>query len=570
MQTKGDIKRKSLVGFIAIVAAVILLAMLSSFLRIRLDLTEDKRFTLSKQSHEILSDLKNDIYIQVWLDGDMPVEFKKLRRSVRELLDEFRILSGKRIDFEFINPSAAGDVAQREAQYTSLIGKGLNPINIQSGDEEGGSSQKIIFPGMLVNYNGTEVPVNFLSNNPTVSPEQNLLHSIEGLEYEMIQTIATLSADTIYKIAFIEGHDEYSEIETGDLTLNLARFFTIDRGIIGGKPGILDDYTAIIIAGPEKEFTENDKFVIDQYIMNGGKVLWLLEEVYVNSDSLTLGRSTSIYRPLNLDDQLFRYGVRLNPIMVQDLDCSLIPLTVITGESNRQVVPAPWPWYPLLQPSSAHPVTRNLNKIRAQFTNYLDTVGLDPQIKKTVLLSTSPLTRLISPPAEISLEEAAVAPDERTFTRGRLPVAVLLEGVFPSAFRNRITDNLAGGSNIRVRNESDPTQMIVIADGDVIRNDIMRSGTSEAPYPLGQDRYTGQMFGNRDFLINCLNYLADDKGLLELRSREMKMRLLNRTKIRQEKTKWQVINVAGPVVVVILYGLAYSFFRKRKYAKSRV
>jgi len=570
MQTKGDIKRKSLVGFIAIVAAVILLAMLSSFLRIRLDLTEDKRFTLSKQSHEILSDLKNDIYIQVWLDGDMPVEFKKLRRSVRELLDEFRILSGKRLDFEFINPSAAGDVAQREAQYTSLIGKGLNPINIQSGDEEGGSSQKIIFPGMLVNYNGTEVPVNFLSNNPAVSPEQNLLHSIEGLEYEMIQTVATLSADTIYKIAFIEGHDEYSEIETGDLTLNLARFFTIDRGVIGGKPGILDDYTAIIIAGPEKEFTENDKFVIDQYIMNGGKVLWLLEEVYVDSDSLTLGRSTSIYRPLNLDDQLFRYGVRLNPIMVQDLDCSLIPLTIVTGESNRQVVPSPWPWYPLLQPSSAHPVTRNINKVRAQFANYLDTVGLDPQIKKTVLLSTSPLTRLISPPAEISLEEAAVAPDERAFSGGRLPVAVLLEGVFPSAFRNRITDNLAGGSNIRVRNESDPTKMIVIADGDVIRNDIMRSGTSEAPYPLGQDRYTGQMFGNRDFLINCLNYLADDKGLLELRSREMKMRLLNRTKIRQEKTKWQVINVAGPVVVVILYGLAYSFFRKRKYAKSGV
>ncbi len=570
MQTRGDIKRKSWTGFVAIVTVVIFFVILSSFLRIRLDLTEDKRFTLSQQSHDILSDLKNDIYIQVMLDGEMPVEFKKLRRSVRELLDEFRILSGRRVDFEFINPSAAGDVAQREARYKSLMGKGLNPVNIQSGDEEGGSSQKIIFPGMLVNSNGTEVPVNFLRNNQTASAEQNLLHSIEGLEYEMIQTIATLSADTIYKIAFIEGHDEYSEIETGDLTLNLARFFTIDRGIIGGKPGILDDYAAIIVAGPEKEFAEIDKFVIDQYIMNGGKVLWLLEEVYVDTDSLTLGRSTSIYRPLNLDDQLFRYGVRLNPVMVQDLDCSLIPLTVITGESNRQVVPAPWPWYPLLNPSSVHPVTRNLNKVRAQFTNYLDTVGLDPQIRKTVLLATSPLTRVISPPVDISLEEAAVAPDERTFTRGRLPVAVLLEGVFPSAFRNRITDNLAGGSNIRVRTESDPTRMIVIADGDVIRNDIMRSGTSEAPYPLGQDRYTGQMFGNRDFLINCLNYLADDKGLLELRSREMKMRLLNTTKIRQEKTKWQIINVAGPVVVVILYGLAYSFFRKRKYAKSRV
>jgi len=500
----------------------------------------------------------------------MPVEFKKLRRSVRELLDEFRILSGRRIDFEFINPSGAKDAVQRESQYKSLIGKGLNPVNIQSGDEEGGSSQKIIFPGMIVNYNGTEVPVNFLRNNQTASAELNLLHSIEGLEYEMIQTISTLSADTIYKIAFIEGHDEYSEVETGALTLNLARFFTVDRGIIGGIPGILDDYAAIIVAGPEKEFSENDKFVIDQYLMNGGKVLWLLEEVYVDSDSLTLGRSTSIYRPLNLDDQLFRYGVRLNPVMVQDLDCSLIPLTILTGETNRQVVPAPWPWYPLLNPSPVHPVTRNLNRVRAQFANYLDTVGLDPEIKKTVLLSTSPLTRIVSPPAEVSLEEAAVAPDERIFTGGILPVAVLLEGVFPSAFRNRITDRFTGESNIKVRTESVPTRMIVIADGDVIRNDIMRSGTSEAPYPLGQDRYTGQMFGNRDFLINCLNYLADDRGLLELRSRELKLRLLDRERIRQEKTMWQVINIAGPVLVVLMYGFAYSFLRKRRYAKTRV
>lgn len=570
MKNKGDIRRSSWIEFLAITTIVIFIALLSSFLRIRFDLTEDRRFTLSPQSREIVSGLKNDIYIQVWLDGDMPVEFKKLRRSVRELLDEFRILSRRKIDFEFINPSAAKDAGQREAQYKSLISKGLNPVNIQAGDEEGGSSQKIIFPGMLVNYNGTEVPVNFLKNNQAVSAEQNLLHSIEGLEYEMIQTIATLSTDTIYKIAFIEGHDEYSEIETGDLTLNLARFFTIDRGIIGGKPGILDDYAAIIVAGPEKEFAENDKFVIDQYVMNGGKVLWLLEEVYVDSDSLTLGRSTSIYRPLNLDDQLFRYGIRLNPVSVQDLDCSLIPLTVLTGESNRQVVPAPWPWYPLLNPSAAHFVTRNINKVRGQFVNYLDTVGLDPQIKKTVLLSTSPLTRVLSPPAEISLEEAAVAPDERTFAKGILPVSVLLEGVFPSAFRNRITDRLTGESNIKIMIESVPTRMIVVADGDVIRNDIMRNGTSEAPYPLGQDRYTGQMFGNRDFLINCLNYLTDDKGLLGLRSREMKMRLLNRAKIREEKTMWQIINVAGPVAVVILYGLAYSFFRRRRYKKTGI
>jgi ABC-2 type transport system permease protein len=216
----------------------------------------------------------------------MPVAFKRLRRSVKELLDEFRVVSGRKVDYEFINPSGTKDAKERNNQYQSLISKGLNPVNIQAKDEEGGSSQKIIFPGMIVNYNGIEIPVNFLRNNPALPPEQNLLHSIEGLEYEMIQTISTVSSDTIYKIAFIEGQNEIPEIEVADITLHLSKYFTVDRGVIGGKQGILNNYTAIIIAGPEKSFDEKDKLVIDQYIMNGGKVLWLYNEVKVNEDSL--------------------------------------------------------------------------------------------------------------------------------------------------------------------------------------------------------------------------------------------------------------------------------------------
>ena len=227
----------------------------------------------------------------------------------------------------------------------SLVDKGLNPVNLQAGDEEGGSTRKIIFPGMIVNYNGTEVPVNFL-NNSTPSYEQNILRSIEGLEYEMIQTISTLSSDTINRIAFLEGQDEIPEIETADITMNLARYFTIDRGSIGGKPGILDKYAAVVIAGPEKGFTESDKLVLDQYIMNGGKVLWLIDEVKVNKDSLATGETVGIYSPLNIEDQLFRYGVRINPAIVQDLECVAIRLVVMSGGSRQQVVPAPWVYYP--------------------------------------------------------------------------------------------------------------------------------------------------------------------------------------------------------------------------------
>ena len=562
-----DIRLKSWLQFISTVAGIIILASVSSFINFRLDLTEDKRFTLSDPAIRVLSGIKNDIFVQVYLDGEMPIPLKKLKRSVREMLDEFRIASGKKIDYEFINPSDHRDAKQRQARYQSLINKGLNPINIQAGDAEGGSTQKIIFPGMLINCNGVEVPVNFLKNNPSVSYEQNILHSSEGLEYELIQNIATISSDTIYKVAFIEGHGEIPEIETADLTLNLARFFTIDRGIIGGKPGILDDYAAVVIAGPEKEFNESDKLVLDQYIMNGGKVIWLFDEVAVNADSLIFGETVGLYRPLNIEDQIFMYGARVNPAIVQDIECMIIRLKIGTGSTNQQIVPAPWVYYPLLIPSASHPVTRNLNRVKGEFANYIDTVGLDNAIKKTVLLSTSKNSRTLSPPLIVSLKEAELTPDEKDYNKSGLPVAVLLEGVFPSAFRNRTVSNLTDDKNFKIRVESRKTRLIVIADADIIRNEVRRSGVEEVPLPLGQDKYTGQMFGNRDFLINCLNYLVDDFGIMELRSRELKLRLLNKLKVKAEKAEWQLINVLGPVIFVILAGFMYSYFRRRNFTK---
>jgi gliding-associated putative ABC transporter substrate-binding component GldG len=571
MADKPDIKNirtRSWIQFGLTLLVIVFAVVAGSFLRIRMDLTEDKRYTLSEPTRKVLSGIKNDIFVQVYLDGEMPIPFKRLKRSVRELLDEFRIASGQRVDYDFINPSEGNNSQQREALYQSLVTKGLNPIEIQDKDAEGGSSQKIIFPGMIVNYNGIEVPVNFLKNNPSVSAEENLLHSTEGLEYEMIQPIATLSSDTVYKVAFIEGHDEVSEIETADITMNLAKFFTVDRGIIGGKPGILDKYAAVVIAGPEKEFTENDKFVLDQYIMSGGKAIWLIDEVNVNSDSLVYGETAALYRPLNIEDQLFRYGARINPVVVQDLECVVIPLTVMSGGVRQQVVPAPWLYYPKLIPSSDHPITRNLNKVRGEFISCIDTVGLDKNIRKRILLSTSPYSRTLSPPFIISLKEAETTPDERVFNKSNLSVAVLLEGIFPSAFRNRITDNLTKGENFKVKTESAKTKMIVIADGDIIRNEVRRTGSTETQLTLGLDRYTGEMFGNRDFLINCLNYLVDYNGIMELRSRELKLRVLDNSVIKKERFKWQLINVAGPVLIVIIAGLMYNWLRKRKYTKS--
>lgn len=557
---------KSLREFLLIVAAVILAGVVISKIQLRIDLTEDNRYTLSEPSKRILGELENDVFIQVYLDGELPVPLKRLRRSVKEMLDEFRISSGRHVYYEFINPAESGDAAQREEQFMALYNKGLIPVNAQAADGEGGSVRKMIFPGMIVNYNGIEIPVNILKNNPLISYEQNILHSVEGLEYEMIRPVATVTSDTVYQVAFIEGHGELHELEVADITLQLANFFTVHRGSPEGKPGILDNYAAIIVASPTDQFSEADKLVLDQYIMNGGRVLWLIEEVAVNSDSLMRGETVGLYNPLNIEDQLFRYGVRINPEVVQDVECADIRL-MITTAGQKELVPAPWLYYPLLTPSGNHPVSRNLNKVKAEFANTIDSVGLDPNIKKTALLKTSGYTRTVAPPLFIRLKEVETPPDAALFTRSNLTVAMLLEGRFTSAFKNRITSQLVDDPSFSVRLESEPTKMIVVADGDIIRNEISYSGSSATPLTLGQDKYTGEMFGNRDFIVNSLNYLVDDNGLLDLRSREVKQRLLDRNKIKNRRFLIQLTNIAGPVLLVLLGGSLFTFLRRRKYTK---
>ncbi|HPI68401.1 MAG TPA: gliding motility-associated ABC transporter substrate-binding protein GldG [Bacteroidales bacterium] len=563
-----NIRIKCWINFIMTVTGIIIIAYICSLLAVRIDLTEDKRYTLSSSTLKVLDGIDSDIYIQVYLDGEMQIPLKRLRRSVKEMLDEFRLASGRKISYEFINPAATGDVRQRENLYESLYNKGLVPVRAQLTDDEGGESQRLVFPGMIVNYNGVEVPVNFLKNNQMVSYEQNILHSIEGLEYEMIQTISTVVSDTVYKVAFLEGHGELTETEVADITYHMAKFFTVDRGRPGGKPGVLDDYAAVIVAGPLDQFSEEDKFVIDQYIMKGGRVIWLIEQVYVNSDSLSLGETVGLYHTVNIEDQLFRYGARVNPELIQDLECAIIRMSVTTGGEQRQIVPAPWVYYPLLLPNQDHPVTRNLNRVKGEFVNTIDTVGLDPSVKKTILLTSSDYARTLSPPLIIRLSDAETVPGENEFNKSGLPVAVLLEGIFPSAYKNRMPGAMFENASEEIRNESMPTKMIVIADANIIRNEVQRSGYSEIPLPLGQDKYTGHIYGNRDFMLNCLNYMVDDNDLMTLRSREMKLRLLDRSKIRDKKIQIQVFNIISPVLLVILAGIAGAYFRRRLYTGS--
>jgi len=566
-KTSADVRKESLMNFLSVSFIAVAVAIISSFLHIRLDLTEDHRYTLSKPTRKILSNLEKDIYIQVWLDGEMPVQFKKLRRSVRETLDEFRIASGRKIDYEFINPSDGKTQEERNRKYESLIAKGLNPVNIQSKDQEGGTVRKIIFPGMTINCNKSEIPVNFLKNDQTSSSDANFLHSLEGLEYEIIKTVSTITSDSIRKIVFIEGQNELNDLEVADATMALANYYSVDRGKIDGRLGVLSRYSAVIIAAPSLPFNEKDKLAIDQYIMGGGKVLWLLNEVAVNEDSLRFGETVAMYRPLNIDDQLFRYGVRINPVVLRDLDCVPIPMKVVSGGSE-QLVPVPWIYYPLLTGSQQNPVTRNINRVVSKYPNYIDTVGRDPGISKSVLLSSSKYVNLLTPPAIISLKDADIKPVESQFNHSFLPVAVGLSGKFESVFRNRLVESLVNDRNYKITETSVNTRMIVVSDGSIIRNDVRTNRGQLEPVTLGMDRYTGQVYGNKDFIVNCVNWLADDDGLLQLRSREMKMRLLDRQFIKDKRMILQALNVLLPLLLVIASGILFNILRRKRYIST--
>ncbi|MFO7852717.1 MAG: gliding motility-associated ABC transporter substrate-binding protein GldG [Bacteroidota bacterium] len=552
--------KMSIGGYVMVVTILILFAFLSSFVSFRVDLTSDKRHTLSDKTKEILSGLENDVYFQVYLDGDMPIGFKKLKRSVRAMLEEFRMYSDRKVDYLFINPSEAEQEEERNRQQVELINKGLLPVTVMDSDEEGGRTEKMIFPGMILNYNSVEIPINFLKNNPSLPAEVNLSNSIEGLEYELIQPISVLTSDTIYKVAFIEGHGELGEMEVADVTLEMAKYFTVDRGSVNGKAGILDDYAAIIIAKPTSVFSEEDKLVIDQYLMNGGKILWLIDEVMVSPDSLARGGTVALYRPLNIEDQLFKYGVRINPVLIQDTDCLTIPVRSTVGES-RQIIPVPWIYYPLLYPNSNSPLTRNINKVKGEFVNSIDTVGSGQPVRKNILLASSRSSRTVNPPMLIKLEDYKNPPSEEAFTESFIPVAVLLEGSFKSLYANRMISS----QNAEVKEKSKDTKMIVVADGDIIRNEVSIVGNKLTPRELGVDRYSGQTFGNKDFIINCMNYLVDDRGLISLRSRELKIRLLDRQKIKEQRLFWQLTNTIGSLLLVLFGGTVFLLLRKKKY-----
>lgn len=557
-----NLKKQSLLQLFLLLLILVFANIVAGSLFTRFDLTSEKRYSLSASTKKIAGNLKDAVLFKIYLDGDLPPGFKRLRNSTQELLDEYRIYSGDNIQYEFIDPSSNPDEKERIQLYKQLSEKGLTPTNLEERDKDS-RSQRLVFPGAIVSYKSRTVPLQLLKSKIGTEPEVMLNNSIEGLEYEITSTIRRLTNDVAQGVAFLQGHDELNTKQITDIAKSLSEYYSIDTVTIDGRLEALKHYKALIIAKPMIAFTEKDKFIIDQFIMHGGRVLWLIDRMEINMDSLVeTSTNIAIANDLNLDDQLFHYGVRVNPNLVMDLQAAPIPIvTGMVGNQPKQDL-FPWFYFPLLNPISKHPIVNNLNAIKGEFMSTVDTVEAE-NIRKTILLTTSKYSKVQFPPARVSLNILRDQPNQLEYNKLFLPVAVLLEGTFHSNFTNRIPSAIAEAKEIGFKPVSDSTKMIVVSDGDVAASHVSKKGTI---YPLGYDRYTQQTYGNKNFILNCVDYLCDDSGILELRGKEFKLRLLDTSKTENPGLlSWT--NVLLPVTLVFLYGLIRIWLRKKKYTR---
>lgn len=581
MSQQASSKRKSqqrqatlrLLLLVAILGCVNLIA---SKLHFGLDMTEERRFTLSPSTKRLLRNMNEVAVVEVYLNGDdLPSGFKRLAATTREKLQYFKEIAGKNIVFRFSDPFEGKREDEKGPIFQALAKKGINGTNLQLKTDEG-YSERIVFPAAMVKYKGQEYPVNLLENDrPGMNYMEILNYSESLLEYKFASAINHLSKPDKTRIAYVMGEDEMLGPQTRDMLSTLSAIYRIDTIDLPGSfeirgPG-LGLYEAVIINKPRTAFDDKDKFKIDQYVMRGGRVLWALDGVGASMDSLGNGNSSFLTNemPLNLDDMLFTYGVRINPNLIEDMDCNPIPVVVGMVGDQPQTELRPWIYFPVLRPASEHPIVHNLDAVKTMFTSSMDTIG-NPAVKKTILLASSKYSRITPHPARVSLSMMAYKPDNKLFNKGTQPVAVLLEGQFRSVFNNRLATSflqiLKDSLKMPFKEKCDSSSaMIVISDGDVFENDYsQREGTAD----MGYWRFTGNFFSNKAFLLNCMEYLTDRSGLLESRSKDVKLRLLDSGRVKSEKVMWRWVNIGVPVAFVLLFSVVYIFFRKRRYEKQ--
>lgn len=584
MADKKGKSRNDIINYLAILAMVILVNYVFSFFFGRFDFTEDKRHSLSPNTIALLQDpdrIDDRIFFKVYLEGDLPADIMRIRNAIQEKLDEFIVYAGDNIQYEFIDPNGEEDedfnLQVQQAIYDK--GRGIIPCDmeiIKSGQAE----IKTIWPGAVIEYKGMTVDHIQFFNKRVIYSKENLRdladQTINNLEYLFISSVRRVTAGEKQTIAFLQGQGELMPVQTADIRMNLMRYYTVKDVTINGQLNALDDVDALIIAAPKQRFSEKDKFVIDQYIMHGGKSLWFVDPIDLSRDSLYYtGEAFGNAANLNIEkDMIFKYGVNLNADLILDEDCG--PLYV----PGHPLGVVDWYFYPVLKPEE-HPITRNVDPIRSEYVSSLKLVNEDnPEISKTVLLKSSVNSILYRGRPRVNYRIIDTKPNFRDETQGEFPIAVLMEGKFPSSFENRLPESFANSPDYKTIYKSDSTKMLVVSDGDIIRNEvdsILKDGEMKYyPVPLNYDVYQvanpngtpKYVYGNREFILNTLDYMLDDFSLIDVRAKTITLRVLDMDRIADEKEFWRFLNIAFPLFIIGVLGITQYISRKRRFARS--
>ncbi|MDH5397601.1 MAG: gliding motility-associated ABC transporter substrate-binding protein GldG [Cyclobacteriaceae bacterium] len=551
-------KLEGILKYLIGILLLILLNIIASRHFTRLDLTEEGRYTIKPATVELLTALDDNVYIDVYLEGDLNAGFKRLQKAVQETLEEFEFYSDHKVIYRFVDPGLAMGQNARNEFMANLAAKGITPTNVID-TRDGERIEKIIFPGAIVSYGGIERAVMLLSG---MQGEEQLNNSIEGVEYAIASTIYKLTRIERKRIGFIQGHDELDSLDILSLQNALFEFYELEEIDLPQKnisPGI----DLIIIAQPKQRFSEEDKYKIDQFIMQGGKAVFMIDKLEANMDSASNEMNLAFPYQQNLDDMLFRYGIRLNNDLIQDNNAALYPIVIGYMGTQPQVMQMPWPFFPLLNQFQEHPISRNLNMILGRFVSTMDTVKADGVIK-TPLLFTSNYSRSMGAPVKVSVNDLRNNLKPQDFNSKLLPVAYLLEGTFQSVFKNRFLPKGANASDLIT--QSQETKILVISDGDIARNEI--NPTSGQPEDLGTVPWLqGIHFSNQEFLLNAIAYLTDENGIITARNKEVMVRPLDKVKISQQKLKWQIFNMVLPVATILALGLILFLIRIKKNTK---
>lgn len=536
----------------------------SHFVFKRFDLTADKRYTLSETSLKIIDEVTQPLYVDVFLEGNFPGEFKKLQTETQQLLEEFKS-KNPNIIFQFVNPMEDEEV-DKDVLFQSFMERGLTPVNVTLNDK-GQQTQEVVFPWAIATYGDKSVKVPLLKNMIGASTAEKVVSSVQHLEYAFVNAFNTVSKEKQKKIAILNGNGELEDKYIADFARSVKENyyigpFTLDS--VAKQPTetlkYLKKYDLVVIAKPTEIFTDAEKQVIDQYVINGGKTIWLMDQVNMEMDSLMqTGENLAFPRDLNLNDMFFKYGIRIQPDLIKDVMAT--PISLATGDkgSATQYTQFPWMFSPMIYPNSKNPIVSNLDGIKFEFASPIELLKND--IKKTVLLTSSQYSKLVGTPTEVNLNMVEERPEQKEFEgNGNYPVAVLLEGKFHSVFENRVL----AFKEASFSNSGKDSKMIVISDGNVIKNQLDKN---YQPLELGFDKWTNTLYANKEFMLNCVNYLLDDNGLINIRSKEVDLPMLDKEKVYAQYTTSQIITVGIPLVVLLLFGVLFTILRKRKYSK---